>query len=161
MKTELTWGGIGPKLALICLPYVALSLWVVYREPEFLSFKAVDSTITNSLGFLLSGFGFLFWIVSAIIFIIDFRKGKLITRGTYSLCRNPIYASIIVFIIPGLAFILQSGMILTIAVVIYINFRISIHGEYKLLEQHFGEEYEAYKKSVNEMFPFPRYLFKR
>jgi protein-S-isoprenylcysteine O-methyltransferase Ste14 len=45
--------------------------------------------------------------------------------------------------------------------VLYLGFKISIHGETNVLRRIFGEEYEIYEKSVNEIIPFPRYLFKR
>jgi len=44
--------------------------------------------------------------------------------------------------------------------VMYIGFKISIHGESRLLQKLFGEEYERYVKSVNELFPFPQFLFR-
>ena len=37
MKTSMTFGGIGPKLALLCFPYVILSLSVMHRYPEILN----------------------------------------------------------------------------------------------------------------------------
>jgi len=39
--------------------------------------------------------------------------------------------------------------------VLYLNFKISIHGENKVLEREFGEAYENYRKRVNEIIPFP------
>jgi steroid 5-alpha reductase family enzyme len=94
-------------------------------------------------------------IASAWVFLSRFKTGKLVTQGTFAWCRNPIYASMILFIIPSLGVIYHSGLILSIAVVLYLGFKISIHGEVIVLKRTFGEEYEAYQKSVNEIFPFP------
>jgi protein-S-isoprenylcysteine O-methyltransferase Ste14 len=94
------------------------------------------------------------------VILIHFKPGKLITQGPFALCRNPIYSSIIVFIIPSLALIFHSGLIFSISLVLYLGFKISIHGETSLLRRTFGEEYEIYEKSVNEIIPFPRYLFR-
>jgi protein-S-isoprenylcysteine O-methyltransferase Ste14 len=104
--------------------------------------------------------GIIFWIWSAIYFLKYFKQGNLITKGPFGLCRNPIYSSLIVFIIPSLGLIFHSGLILSISVVLYIGFRISIHGETNVLKRLFGEEYESYEKSVNEIIPFPRDLFR-
>lgn len=161
MKTSMTLGGIGPKLALLCLPYVILSLIVMHKYPEFFDLKFLGFPYMKVLGLVWFGLGIIFWISSAIFFLKYFKAGKLITQGTFALCRNPIYSSVIVFIIPSLALIFHSGLIFSISLVLYIGFKISIHGESKLLRRSFGEEYEIYEKSVNEIIPFPRYLFRR
>lgn len=159
MKTSMTLFGCGPRLALLCLPYVLLSLIVMYSYPEFFNLQFLDIPIVKVAGFIWLGLGVLFWIYSAIFFLKNFKPGTLLVRGPFALCRNPIYSSIIVFIIPALALIFHSGLIFTISLVLYLGFRISIHGETNVLRRIFGEEYEKYEKSVNEILPFPGYLF--
>jgi hypothetical protein len=39
MKTSMILGGIGPKLALLCLPQVIFSLIVMHWYPEFFDLK--------------------------------------------------------------------------------------------------------------------------
>ena len=160
MKTSMTLFGCGPKLALICLPYVILSLIVMYKYPEFFNLRFLDFAFAKVAGFSWLGLGIIFWIYSAIYFLKYFKPGKLITKGPFALCRNPIYSSIIVFIIPALALIFHSGLLFTISLVLYIGFKISIHGEVNILRKIFGEKYEEYEKSANEIIPFPRYLLK-
>lgn len=160
MKTPMTIGGIGPRLALLSLPYVILSLIVMYKYPAFGDLKFLDQTYFMIFGFTWLGLGLIFWISSAICFLRNFKKGRLICHGPFGLCRNPIYSSIIVFIIPSLALIYHSGLIFSISVVLYIGFKVSIHGETNLLRRSFGEEYETYEKSVNEIFPLPGFLLK-
>jgi protein-S-isoprenylcysteine O-methyltransferase Ste14 len=160
MRKSMTLGGIGPKLALLCLPYIMLSLIVMYRYPEFFDLKFLNSNSVKIIGSVWSGAGFIFWITAAIFFLKHFKPGKLITTGTFALCRNPIYSSIIVFMIPGLALIFHSGLIFSISLVLYIGFRISIHGESHILKDIFGEEYVKYEMSVNKILPFPRFLLK-
>lgn len=160
MKTTMTPGGIGPKLALLCLPYVLLSFIVMNRYPEFFNLKFLDYQYFKFFGFVWLGAGIIFWIYSAIVFLKYFKAGKLITHGPFALCRNPIYSSIIFFLIPSLALIFHSGLIFSISLVLYLGFKISIHGETRLLRKTFGEEYDLYEKTVNEIIPFPRFLFK-
>jgi protein-S-isoprenylcysteine O-methyltransferase Ste14 len=156
-------GGIGPRLATLCLPYVILAMVVRHKNPEFLRLKFLESprvrTKAKVLGIFWLGLGLIFWGYSAIYFLKHVGTGKLITKGPFALCRNPIYSAIIVFMIPGLALIDNSGMILSIASVLYVGFKNSIHGESIPLRRTFGDEYEEYESSVNEIFPFPRYLF--
>ena len=160
MNKSMTLFGCGPKLALFCLPYILLSLSVMYMYPDFLDLPFLNVTFVKITGFILLGIGFTFWIYSAIFFLKYFKPGELITAGPFSLCRNPIYSSIIVFIIPSLALILHSGLLFSIAVVLYIGFKISIHGETIVLRRNFGEKYDIYEQSVNEIFPFPGNLKK-
>ncbi len=157
----MTLFGCGPKLALLCLPYVILSLIVMYRYPEFFDLKLLDFLYVKVSGFIWLALGMIYWIYSAIFFLKYFQPGKLLTEGPFALCRNPIYSSIIVFIIPSLALIFHSGLIFSISIVLYIGFKISIHGETTVLRRIFGEDYEIYEKSVNEIIPFPGYLFSR
>jgi protein-S-isoprenylcysteine O-methyltransferase Ste14 len=155
MNKSMTLFGCGPKLALLCLPYIMLSLSVMYLYPEFLNLSFLNIMPVKTAGFIWLGLGSIFWIYSAIYFLKNFKPGELITTGPFSLCRNPIYSSIIVFIIPSMALIFHSGLLLTIAIVLYIGFKLSIHGETIVLRRIFGEKYEKYEESVNEVFPFP------
>jgi protein-S-isoprenylcysteine O-methyltransferase Ste14 len=153
MKSSMTLFGCGPKLALLSLPYIILSLAVMLIYPEFLNLKFLDNSYFRIAGYSWMGLGFAFWIYSAVYFLKNFEPGKLITCGPFGLCRNPIYSSVILFLIPSLGIILHSGLILSISLVLYIGFRISIHGETMVLRKIFGEDYERYEKSVNEIFP--------
>jgi len=152
----MTFGGIGPKLALITLPYIILATLVNQRYPEFMKMDFIGSEFSETAGYILISIGLVFYAFTIVVFLADFKKGLLVTRGTFALCRNPIYASFIVFFIPGLALVLQSGMILSIALVLYLNFKLSIHGENIVLERKFGKVYETYRKNVNEIVPVPR-----
>lgn len=155
MKDEMTWAGIGPKLALINLPYIILSLVVLFRVPGFFNLEFLDHALYKGIAIVWLAIGLIFWVSSAFWFLKHFKPGKLITTGPFALCRNPIYASIIVFIIPAIGVLFHSGLILSIALVLYITFRVSIHGEEVVLTRIFGEEYEIYKASVNKILPVP------
>jgi len=160
MKNSMTLFGCGPKLAILCLPYILLSLAVMFRFPDFLDLRFLNNSPSRILGLIWLLTGIIFWIYSAVYFLKYFKPDVLLTAGPFGLCRNPIYSSIIVFIIPSLGFIFHSGLTLSIAVVLYIGFRISIHGETSILRKIFGEKYESYERSVNEIFPVPRKLFR-
>ncbi len=153
---KMTLFGCGPKLAILCLPYVLLSLAVMYKYPDFLNMKFLDNIYGQIAGFILLGAGIIFWISSAVFFLRNFKPGVLLTTGPFSLCRNPIYSSIIIFIIPSLALLFHSGLTFTIAIVMYIVFSLSIHGEANVLRKIFGEEFEKYEREVNEIIPIPR-----
>jgi hypothetical protein len=60
MKTSMTLFGCGPKLALVCLPYVILSLIIMYRYPDFFDLKFIDIFYFKVLGFIWLGLGMIF-----------------------------------------------------------------------------------------------------
>ncbi|NCA75106.1 MAG: hypothetical protein EOM90_02115 [Alphaproteobacteria bacterium] len=45
------------------------------------------------------------------------------TTGPYHYCRNPLYATIILLVIPGLALVVNSWLVLTASLVGYIAFK--------------------------------------
>lgn len=157
MKTTMTWGGIGPKLALLSLPYIILCTIVLINYPAFGNLEFLNTLPVRMVAYVWACIGLLLWMWAAFWFVKYFSAHKLITTGPFALCRNPIYASIILFIIPALGVIMHSAPVLSVAVVLYIGFKISIHGECVILERLFGDEYISYRKQVNEFFPFPAF----
>jgi hypothetical protein len=62
---SMTLFGCGPKLALLCLPYIILSLVVMYLYPEFFDLKFLDNIYVRALGYIWLAVGIVFWIYSA------------------------------------------------------------------------------------------------
>jgi protein-S-isoprenylcysteine O-methyltransferase Ste14 len=160
MKSSMTLFGCGPKLALLSLPYIILSSIVMYTYPDFFDLGFLNTPYAKVTGIIWFSLGVTYWMYSAIFFLKYFKPGTLLTRGPFALCRNPIYSSLIVFVIPSIGLLLHSGLILSISVVLYIGFKISIHGETIVLKRTFGEEYEFYERSVHEIVPIPKNLIK-
>lgn len=109
MNTKMTFGGIGPKLALISLPYILLATLVNQQYPEFMQLDFIGTKWIQTAGYILIGTGLVFYAFTIVVFLADFKRGLLVTRGTFALCRNPIYASFILFFIPGLALVISRG----------------------------------------------------
>jgi len=107
------------------------------------------------VGIILMIFGFGLYFSTARLLLIGLKERRLVTTGAYSLCQNPLYASIMLFIIPALSFILNSWLVLTASVAGYVLVRIFIKNEYKELEKFFGKDYLKYKNETPEFFPFP------
>lgn len=86
-------------------------------------------------------------------FVIIKKDHRLITHGIYRFTRNPIYlGAIIVF--TGLPVYAASvyGFIAMLPQVPIILFRIKM--EEKMLAEHFGDEYETYRKTTKRLIPF-------
>jgi len=80
------------------------------------------------------------YITSMVQFMMDFPKGKLITRGVYRLSRNPLYSSWILLILPGLALVCNNWFFLLAAFSMYISLIVLIKEE----EDQFSPQINAF-----------------
>lgn len=152
---KLNFFGIGPKIGMVAIPYFFITLWLSYYFYPIFSFgnQFGDNLWIIGITFTTSGITALFF---SILFLIKaVKKTILLTSDLFVYCQNPMYASIILMILPGLALMLNSWLILTTCLVAYYRFKKFIHLEYAELEEIFGEPYREYKKNTPELFPFP------
>jgi len=121
--------------------------------PDRIVFKVIG------LVFLISGLALFVWTV---YLFWAFGKGtlapwtptqKLIIRGPYKYCRNPMISGVL-FVLLGETFFLNSVNILIITGAFFIiNAIYFILKEEPDLYKRFGKDYEAYKKSVPRWIP--------
>jgi protein-S-isoprenylcysteine O-methyltransferase Ste14 len=152
---KLNFLGIGPRIASVLLPWLVLSIVLSTHYKSFFAFTPGKSIILLLSGIVLLLFGLVFYGSTVRLLLKGLNETRLVTNGAYSLCQNPLYSSIILFIIPALSLILNSWLVLTSSVIGYILFKINIGKEYIELEKFFGEEYKRYKNETPEFFPFP------
>lgn len=147
--------GIGPKIAIVLLPWLAVSI-ILSRMPEkyFVYFRD-NSHILLISGIVLMVVGLVFYLSAARFLLKGLKETRLITSGPYSICQNPLYVSLILFIIPSLSLILNSWLVLTSSIVGYFLFKLFIKSENRELEKFFGEDYLKYKRETPEFFPLP------
>ena len=152
---KLNFLGIGPRIAAVLFPFLAAAIILssVYHD-TFCYAKAGNHILLYS-GIALMAAGVVFYLMTARLLLKGLRETKLMTTGPYSLCQNPLYASIILLFIPALSLLLNSWLVLITSIVGFIIFKIFIGKEYKELESVFGESYMVYRKETPELFPFP------
>lgn len=147
--------GDGPRLAIYLLPALAAALAAGILWPGRFAFAGKFYGVAFALGILLAVFGLAFQASSAFELIRAYRAGKLATRGSFGLCRNPIFSWWIFSILPALALMLNSWLLLAVAVV----FRVLSGGLAKTEEAElgelFGEEYWRYKARTRAFLPLP------
>jgi protein-S-isoprenylcysteine O-methyltransferase Ste14 len=85
-----------------------------------------------------------------------FPKGKLVTTGAYSVVRNPIYSSVIFFILPAVALMTLTWVYFVASVFLFSGVMIFIGKEEKQLTKAFGKEYEDYMARVDRLVPFKK-----
>jgi protein-S-isoprenylcysteine O-methyltransferase Ste14 len=76
------------------------------------------------------------------------RSTALVTGGLFRYTRNPMYLGMVVFLLGTAALLGSLGAFLPIPVFVAIIQKNFIEGEERFMEELFGEEYRAYKRSV-------------
>jgi protein-S-isoprenylcysteine O-methyltransferase Ste14 len=153
--------GIGPKIAIILLPWLAASI-ILSRMPEkYFEYITGNSHILHISGIVLMVVGLVFYFATARLLLKGLKETRLITSGPFSICRNPLYVSLLLLIIPALSIILNSWLVMTSSLVGFILFKLFIKSEDKELEKFFGEDYLKYKRETPEFFPLLHRTFPR
>jgi len=146
--------GVGPKIGKVLLPWLAVTI-VVSCISDWFNFYATRSQALTVSGVVLLVFGLVFYFSSVRLLLNGLKDGKLVTSGAFYLCQNPLYMSFVMFLIPAVALLLNSWLVLTSAIVGFVLLKIFVGQEYKVLEEAFGDEYRKYKAETPEFFPFP------
>jgi len=153
----MTEFGAGPKFAIysvICFSVMfALSR---FFTPIFTITVAHKSTIVW-VGILLIVVGIPFYLLSIVPVIRAFKAKRLLTTGTYGMCRHPVYSAWIVFFVPGIALLLNSWALLAAPIVMYFIAVALVNQEDSYLEETFGNEYISYRNRVPSIIPYGRF----
>jgi protein-S-isoprenylcysteine O-methyltransferase Ste14 len=150
---KLNFFGIGPKMAVVLLPWLGASIVLSCINIKFFRYTSGTSNILLIAGIVLMAAGLIFYFSTVRMLLKGLRETRLMTTGPYNLCQNPLYASLILAVIPGLSLILNSWLVLTSTITGYILFKIFIISEYRELELFFGEDYLKYRRETPEFFP--------
>ncbi len=156
MQRQRRFFGIGLWLVLISFfiftQAVIISLDHLHKFDLVFISRAVDS-YAGMLWFLV---GVLFWAAASWVFLRGWWQDRLVTSGPYRLCRHPMYAALIWFILPALGLISHSWLVMANVGLTYLAFKLLIGREDRYLETAFGAEYLAYRARTNELLPWPR-----
>ena len=152
MKKQMTRWGVGPKFTVVSLVVAILFLTINYVWLAHFKIP-LPRVLTLIIGVVLVIIGIPIFLVPGLTIDRYFEQGKLATRGVYSYIRHPIYGSWIVFIIPGVVFLLNSLIGLVVPIFMYAVFKIFIVEEETYLEEKFGWRFTEYKKNVGAVFP--------
>jgi protein-S-isoprenylcysteine O-methyltransferase Ste14 len=152
---KLNFLGIGPKIAVALLPWLLISFVLSIHFRKVFAFTHEKSSVLFFSGVVILLLGLVFYGATVRLLLKGLKETRLVTNGAFSLCQNPLYSSIILFIIPALSLIVNSWLVLTSSVIGYLLFKINIKKEYNELEKFFGDQYIKYKNETPEFFPIP------
>ncbi len=154
-RETMRWEGVGPKMGLALMPCLVAAIGLRLWRPELSSIPILPAAVRLGLGATLLGFGLAFWGWSAVHFVRHFFAGRLLTTGPFAWCRNPIYASFIVLLLPAAALLANAWPLLAADAALYLIFRFFIGEEDRMLAERFGEVYQAYRRRVGAVIPVP------
>lgn len=146
--------GVGPKIGRILIPWWAITI-ILSLTTESFRFTSERSMALSIVGAAYLVFGLVFYFTSVKLLLKGLKEGKLVTKGTFFLCQNPLYVSFVLMLIPAIGLLLNSWLALTTSVFGLILMKVYVSNEYQELEKFFGEEYLQYKKETPEFVPLP------
>jgi protein-S-isoprenylcysteine O-methyltransferase Ste14 len=145
--------GIGPKIGMIAIPYIAIGIVLTVLYPQIFSFGPAAKKPLLIAGIVVLAVALILYAATVRSLLKGLKANKLMTTGAFRYCQNPLYAVMILLIIPAVALLLNSWIVLTTSLIAYFIFKINIHTEYEEMERIFGQEYIDYKKRTPEFFP--------
>jgi len=152
----VTRWGIGPRFALLSVLFSApLGLAAKWWRDAF-TIHGVSKIVLVAAGCVLLAVGVLFCTAAMVTLHRGFAKGELFTSGAYGWCRHPIYASWVVFLVPGVLLLVGSWLFCLVPVAMYAALRLLVRREEEFLEATFGAKDRAYRERVPAIVPFPR-----
>jgi protein-S-isoprenylcysteine O-methyltransferase Ste14 len=152
---KLSFMGIGPKVGAIVLPWLAVAVIMSLKYKSSFAYLTESNRIMFFSGLAIVIAGSVLYFLTVPVMLKGLMSSKLITTGTYYLCCNPLYASIILMIIPGVSLMMNSWLVMTTSIVGYILLKIFINSEYAEMEDFFGEDFRKYRNETPEFFPLP------
>lgn len=154
MKQKMSMWGIGPIFAFLSIAYVVFTLAIsCYFSPVF-KISLLPQWLLSLFGIVLMLIGIPFFIVSAKTIMRAYNSDSLVTRGIYECCRHPLYSAWVVFIVPGIALLVNSWIGLTAPIFMYLLLRKLVIKEEEYLERVFGSKYTDYKNATPCILPF-------
>jgi protein-S-isoprenylcysteine O-methyltransferase Ste14 len=145
--------GQGGKIILFMLPSLISAILVHVYFPQVAAMPESISFI-RPVGYVLLPLGLILWGAAVIQLRMGFSKGKLVTTRAYGVVRNPIYSSVMFFILPAVAVMTLSWVYFVVSVFLYVGVMIFIGEEEQQLTRAFGKEYEDYLARVDRLVPF-------
>jgi protein-S-isoprenylcysteine O-methyltransferase Ste14 len=151
---KMDFYGVGPKIGRVLIPWWVVTIILSFTS-EYFRFTHERSITLMVVGSVYFFIGLIFYFTSVKFLLNGLKKGRLVTKGTFFLCQNPLYVSFVLMLIPAIGLLLNSWLVLTTCVVGFILMKVYISNEYQVLEEAFGSEYLKYKAVTPEFFPLP------
>lgn len=148
MKMKMTEMGVAPLIAVPSFLYLGAAIALHDALFPLFAFTSAPGPAMRIAGAVLIAFGLVMLLSSGLRVLKAFREQRLLTDGFFAVFPNPMYAAFVLAIVPGLALVLDSWLVLTGAAVVYGLFRALVPTEDRWLKEKFGARYDEYRRSV-------------
>lgn len=152
-NAKLTFLGASPIIFITTVAYTIPIIIINHFFKPIFEIHFIPNNILIIIAVFLLCVGIPLYLITFKLLKTAYEKQKLITNGTFSTCRNPLFAEVIFLIMPGIILFFNSWLLLSIPCFMYIMFKIFIHKEESLLEEIFGQVYIKYKSNTSAIFP--------
>jgi protein-S-isoprenylcysteine O-methyltransferase Ste14 len=141
--------GVGP---LIFVGQILLATAAAFAPPAL---PLPASPALRLLGVAWLAAGIVLWALTLRVFVAEFPEGELITHGTYRYSRNPLYASLIVFVIPAIGLIVfNAGFLIAAFLGAALAYPL-VRREERDLERVYGSVWHEYRAHTSWLVPLP------
>jgi protein-S-isoprenylcysteine O-methyltransferase Ste14 len=154
MSDRISFLGIGVKFAGLSLGFSAVIIFIHFFTYPLFHIKFLPYRAFLIPGIFLIVVGISLYFGSAFSVRKAYLEDTLRTKGVYSICRHPLYASFIFLIVPGICLLFKSWIAFSVPFAMYVFLKVLIKEEEDYLSERFDSEYEKYKREVS--FAFPR-----
>jgi protein-S-isoprenylcysteine O-methyltransferase Ste14 len=148
MRMKMTELGVAPLIAVPSFLYLGAAIALQYALFPRFAFTPVPGAAIRIAGAALIAFGLATLLSSGLRILKAFREQRLLTDGVFAVFPNPMYAAFVLAIVPGLALLLDSWLVLTASAAVYVLFRALVPAEDRWLKETFGAQYDAYRQRV-------------
>jgi protein-S-isoprenylcysteine O-methyltransferase Ste14 len=148
--------GEAASLLKVAVPAILAAAALTIFLPTVVSWTARYRGSAVALAVFVASLGIPFWISAAVELLRAWKRRTLATTGAYALCRHPIFAVWIWFVLPFLALAFDSWAFLAAAVVLGLGMRPGAAREEGDLEREFGEDWRRYRGRTWMLVPRPR-----
>jgi protein-S-isoprenylcysteine O-methyltransferase Ste14 len=138
--------GAGDRVMGLTLPFLVVGVAANIIWPAAFRLGFGGGGLIAAIALLVLGVPL--WLTSAVQILVYVPKKKLITTGPFALMLHPIYATVAIFVMPGVGLLFDSWSGIAIGAVLYVSTRLFAPAEERLLEKYFPAEYPAYRAKV-------------
>lgn len=148
--------GAAPRMIPIVAPALAAAVMLRAFFPGFSAMAPRFRAIELALAVILASLGAVFWASATRRLLASWRRQELATGGAFALTRHPIFSWWLWSVLPSLALALDAWPFLAVIPVFYLAARRGAALEESELLALFGGDYEAYRRTANRFWPFPK-----
>ena len=156
-KREIVGYAVGFTLFVVVVPVI---MWLASGAVHFSFVRVIACAILA-----LTGLGLSVWSIAYMKLVgkgnpldafnhqMASRTSVLMTEGPYAICRNPMLLGVLLYYV-GVVILLGSAGALAVFVAYALIMVVQVSREEQRLEQDFGDDYRAYKKTTKRLIPF-------